>query len=409
MFKNIKIYERNAVLYFDLSVSESFLKALKNEEFEKELNLKGEAFLNTLNQGKNYKRLRFSSGLKTEAKDFLEQNAKKLLLSYFLQGNKAFKKAFCKQSEELSVKHFANILLKQNNGLKKSTQELLKYAVSFCSKFFKERSIKSIDKNDILEFYELLEKKEFQKGSIKIYINVLKRIFDCALDCGVIIKNPVFNKKYSKCDLELDKLEPFNEEEFFTLLKQKGDIGLYLKIALLSGARTGEILALKFGDFDFEKKKIHISKAVSKAHKGLHTPKTLSSNRIIDLLPSLSFFIEEEKARRKAKNEDFIFTKPKGKMILNFQQSHLNTQYKALLQSLGIKHRRIYNTRHSFASLMLSKNEPIVWVSFMLGHKDTSITLKTYTKFIPLKTMNYAAFISETLKKQEEVFAVLSN
>jgi integrase len=42
----------------------------------------------------------------------------------------------------------------------------------------------------------------------------------------------------------------------------------------------------------------------------------------------------------------------------------------------------LYNIRHTFASQLISKGADIVWVSKMLGHKDVSITLKIYTKFI---------------------------
>lgn len=47
-----------------------------------------------------------------------------------------------------------------------------------------------------------------------------------------------------------------------------------------------------------------------------------------------------------------------------------------------ITERPIYNLRHTFASQLISKGADITWVSKMLGHKDITITLKVYTKFI---------------------------
>lgn len=49
---------------------------------------------------------------------------------------------------------------------------------------------------------------------------------------------------------------------------------------------------------------------------------------------------------------------------------------------MGIKERRIYNLRHTFASIMITQGQNILLVSKMLGHKDVSITLKIYTKYI---------------------------
>lgn len=404
MFKNIKIYERNGLLYFDLLVNESLIKAFKQEQKELKEKVQSvdlESVLSQLALSKNYQRLRFSSGLKSEAKGFLEKNQKHLILLY-LQGNKDFKKFFeCGVANELSMDYFVNLLLKRSSGLKKSSQKNIKFSSSNILFFFKNRNIKSIGTNDILEFYEFLENKNLSKNTIKIYINTLKRIFNVALDCEVLEKNPVFNKKYSKSLNTEKEIEPFSENEFFTLLKQKGDIGLYLKIALLCGARTGEILALKWNDFVLQSKKIRINKAISFANEGLHSPKTLSSNRTIDLLPTLANFIQEAKEQRGAKDEDFIFANAKGEPFLKFQACYLNKEYKSLLQSLGIKYRKIYNTRHSFASLMLSKNEPLLWVCKMLGHKNANITLQTYAKYTPTKNHNYGAFIDEALKKRQ--------
>lgn len=58
---------------------------------------------------------------------------------------------------------------------------------------------------------------------------------------------------------------------------------------------------------------------------------------------------------------------------------------KELLNKIGIKERTIYNLRHTFASHMISNIQngiDILWVSKMLGHKDVSITLKVYAKYI---------------------------
>ncbi|MFW2605626.1 tyrosine-type recombinase/integrase [Aliarcobacter butzleri] len=63
----------------------------------------------------------------------------------------------------------------------------------------------------------------------------------------------------------------------------------------------------------------------------------------------------------------------------------LNLRFRNLLKQIGIKERSIYNLRHTFASHMISnieKGVDILWVSKMLGHKDVSITLKVYAKFI---------------------------
>lgn len=56
--------------------------------------------------------------------------------------------------------------------------------------------------------------------------------------------------------------------------------------------------------------------------------------------------------------------------------------FRKILKKNKIKERPIYNLRHAFASQLISKGADIAWVSKMLGHKDITITLKVYTKFI---------------------------
>ncbi|WP_419769735.1 MAG: tyrosine-type recombinase/integrase [Candidatus Marinarcus sp.] len=68
-----------------------------------------------------------------------------------------------------------------------------------------------------------------------------------------------------------------------------------------------------------------------------------------------------------------------------FSHDILNLRFKKLLIKIGIKERTLYNLRHTFASQMISNIHygiDILWVSKMLSHKDVSITLKVYAKFI---------------------------
>lgn len=65
-----------------------------------------------------------------------------------------------------------------------------------------------------------------------------------------------------------------------------------------------------------------------------------------------------------------------------FSHDTLAASFKRLFARNKIKERVLYNLRHTFASQMISQGVDIVWASKTLGHKDVSITLSTYTKFI---------------------------
>ncbi|MBT5934992.1 MAG: hypothetical protein HOG88_06575 [Sulfurimonas sp.] len=70
--------------------------------------------------------------------------------------------------------------------------------------------------------------------------------------------------------------------------------------------------------------------------------------------------------------------------------------WKNLLIRTGYDHRVLYQTRHTFASIMLQKGEELAWVSkVMLGHSELATTLKFYAKFIPDENKKRAVFLDD--------------
>lgn len=53
----------------------------------------------------------------------------------------------------------------------------------------------------------------------------------------------------------------------------------------------------------------------------------------------------------------------------------------------------MYQLRHTFASLMISNGEDILWVSSMLGHKNANITLQVYAKYVKSEKKKRGSFL----------------
>ncbi len=77
---------------------------------------------------------------------------------------------------------------------------------------------------------------------------------------------------------------------------------------------------------------------------------------------------------------EFVFVNSSKKQF--YSHDIIAKRFKTLLDECSIAHRPLYALRHTFASTLIAKGVDMVWVSRMLGHKDISITLKIYTKFI---------------------------
>ena len=388
--KNFKLYERAETLYIDCYVSLSLSTALKKQNTL----LSEEQIHNLRLKESGFKRLRFSSKLQDTSKTrhFLQTHSKELILRYMQEGNANFKKIFAEFSVDKTqtLAFFVDFLLKQSSELKPTTKNSYKNSAADIMAFFKNRPITEITSSDILAFYHFLEAR-MQPNSIRVIMTFFRRACELAVQSGIIAHNPVFFKKFANPLQKTQRNVPFNDEEFYALLNTNGDLGLYLKIALLTGMRKGEILALQYKDFDFANNSINIYKAVCSVSGHLISPKTRSSVRKIDMLALLKKHLLKESEGKHP--ERFLFTLRKGELIRSFNLSPLGKAYKKRLCELDIPYRTIYSTRHTFASIMLSKNEPLVWVSSMLGHQNSRMTLDKYAQYIPKPNTRHAQFL----------------
>jgi integrase len=76
----------------------------------------------------------------------------------------------------------------------------------------------------------------------------------------------------------------------------------------------------------------------------------------------------------------YVFVNTEGRPIL---QDKLREHWARVMKKRGLKYRRMYETRHTFASWALAAGETPEWVARTLGHVDTSMVYRTYGRYIP--------------------------
>lgn len=247
---------------------------------------------------------------------------------------------------------------------------------------YNSRVVKFFDKE--ITFYkpkhiELWYKTFTDKQTILTCEAVLKPAFEKAILRGYIYNTPfLISKPRLRSNYEI---KPFTIEEVKKIIDyNKVDwFTNFFAISVFTGLRTGELLALKWKDLDFEKETINVQRTFSLGMES--TPKTKSSKAIIDLpVEALPFFNNQ---RLKTGLKEFVFYSVHGNTIK--EPNNLNRILKTILEDLDLESRTLYQTRHTFASLKLSYGERLEWVSYMLRHKDTSITLRKYFKYMPNK------------------------
>ncbi len=249
--------------------------------------------------------------------------------------------------------------------------------------------LKKITKEKIAQYHEATL-KHYKKNTIHNLNANLKSFLEFCVTEGFIEKSPYFAITLKNAK-EAKAIEPFSLEEVKTLLENAPSLRLkaFLTVAFITGLRTGEQLALTWEDIDFTEKKIVINKSLNELGQ-ITTPKNKPSIREVDLLEPVGKILKELQASEPA-NKKFVFiSMPKRSTM--FQRA-----FRSLLRALNLKDRKLYTTRHTFASLMLSQGEEAMWVSKTLGHKDLNTTYKTYSHYIPKQDKERAKFIKGIL------------
>jgi len=145
-----------------------------------------------------------------------------------------------------------------------------------------------------------------------------------------------------------------------------------------SGLRTGELIGLCWGDIDLEAGKVCVRRSVSRGK--LKDTKT-SRVRYVDLLPPALQALRAQ-VQHSGAGGRWVFPNPfTGERWAN--ESKIVRRWKKALAAAGVRYRRPYQCRHTYASTLLSAGEPILYVANQLGHKDWSMVVKVYGRWLP--------------------------
>ncbi len=173
-------------------------------------------------------------------------------------------------------------------------------------------------------------------------------------------------------------------------------------MALGSGLRLGELLALKWADTDFEDRTLSITKAIKQVTKigkdGTRkwinieqTPKTESSIRTIPLPTNIINELvlhKERQDQEKLNNEELyqdnnlVFCTELGNII---DTRNLTRAYTRALKRANIEYKKFHSLRHTYATRLFENDVSIKTVQSLMGHKDITTTMNIYTHVMPEK------------------------
>jgi integrase len=220
---------------------------------------------------------------------------------------------------------------------------------------------------------------------IRNILSPLRIALDAAVKRELITANPLNGFKLGKRKRTGKKndVDPFSAEERSAILAAIREPQSYnlVQFAFWTGLRTSELVGLSWPDIDWIRGVVVISRVMT---QGMDEPeqdaKTDTSYlREVKLLgPALAALT----AHTFLKNAE-VFQRPRTGERWQGDRHIRESMWIPALKRAGVRYRRPYQTRHTYATMMLMADEKVMWVASQMGHKDWSLTAKRYSRWIP--------------------------
>lgn len=234
--------------------------------------------------------------------------------------------------------------------------------------------------------------------SIRNDLTPLRAVLDRALNDDVIDQNPLdkikVNKLVSRGQTQTRYVvDPFTEDEINAVLKTAlqydPQIRNLLQFAFYTGLRTSELFGLMWGDVTWSDGVIRVQRAV--VERKLKETKTKAGTRDVILIPSAMDALNDQKKYSFLEGK-FVFMRPKQRgSFIDYE--HLERPWKYILKRAKVHYRNPYQTRHTYASQLLSGGENPLFVAQQMGHKSTEMVMR-----------HYGRWVEQAEKKQQHVF-----
>lgn len=320
-------------------------------------------------------------------------------LRHFPEGSKAH--LFKEHQDRLTLGVFWEIWLSEKD-LRTTTMEGWMSAFdNYIGPSFSDLPIHSIDESQVLAFRILLKQKGLAASTINDKImKPLRMCLRKAYQRGLIVRYPC--REINRLPEIPEEMDPFSFEELQQLLSFVKDEYIYWYYLFViwprTGLRPGELYALKWPRVDYFNKKILIRETRTRRVDG--PPKTRSSIRDVDMGQVVYEALKGQEAHSR-------IVDPEGYVFLNEKKQPLGDEYmrqkfRHILTRADIRLRPPKQMRHTFATLHLAAGEQISWVSRMLGHVNSKITLERYNRFIPNLTHQDGSAFEKKMGKAEQ-------
>lgn len=281
----------------------------------------------------------------------------------------------------------------------------------------KELTVGNLTAKDIEKFYDYLFSFDVKANTVIHYHAILRRAFHQAFKDEMIDANP-----FDRIDRpKKNKFhgENYSEEELVTLLELVRSDSIYPAIMLAGGLglRRSEALGVRWSRIDWEKRTVLLDTKIveydrdgEKIVEPAEEMKNKSSRRTLPLPEPVYEMLTEEKKKQalyrrmfkgsyNRRYDDYVCVNQLGELI---KPSYVTQHFSDLLKKYGLRHIRFHDLRHTFASILIGQDVPLINVSNFLGHSDISTTANIYAHLDKASKQTSADVITDIFNKAKE-------
>ena len=208
---------------------------------------------------------------------------------------------------------------------------------------------------------------------------LLQQCLDQAIRDGLLTENPAKAFRYRKSmTVKANIMTSLEMEDYLDAAEQLGYLPMFM-LALTTGIRQGELIALKWSDLDMKKRTLTI--AEKRAVERRELVEYGSQTRSIRLTPEVVDLLVMEHSKHPS--SQLMFMHPAT--LKPYSPQMVRRMHDEIIKEAGINHIRYVDLRHTCAILALKNGMDTKELARMLGHYRPAITRQNYEPYLPHK------------------------
>lgn len=280
----------------------------------------------------------------------------------------------------LTVSEHLETWIRLQSTLADSTVSAYRIALNFWKSEIGAKTLKSLRHSDILG--ALSKRPKWTGKTRNNKVSVLRQALELAMRDDLIIKNPLDGLEAAPHQKEPpDPLDHAEADRIIAHMYERYgvQIGAYFEFKFFTGVRTGESLAIRWENIDFHRRQVLVAETITDGERVKRT-KTYST-RLVQLNSRAFVAIQRMREYTQLKSHGWVFVSPMTGERWGDDSGPRKRYWQPAVKHLGIRYRSPYNTRHTYATMMLMAGVTPAYAARQLGH-SMEMFLRIYSKWI---------------------------